>query len=443
MLRRLLKLLHFGSLPTSVEGTVFECGTSVPSDTTTGYETGCVFLHTDGSAGDATYINEGDSDSCDFNVIGTPEQQALSEMSDVGTLTYGSGKILVADGDSYEEVAVSGDATLASTGSLTIATGAVEDSMIEGLSDGQFIIGVDGTAANNAKVTMSGDATLANDGALTLADDCVGADEVDSAADITVGSLVVGEDVTNGIEVSGSDTTGLLLSGTFSGAAISGTGTFNSHFLQVAGSTDFGANKAIYIGAWGSEAEYEDDGGLFRIYGKAQSGGSTSAMIFTRTLTDSTSSVIGYQVYADSDASTPGPTNVEALNCFAMLNSGKYLAASASWMNGLKAGWFKVGAAADSVCNGNVAPIWVDNQVNCAVGGEEYGIIATTGGSRPDGFIGFETSSSGYNQLLYFDSTFNSGAGTCITTDSVPGTQDARIKVWYDGKQYYIPLYRE
>jgi hypothetical protein len=43
-----------------------------------------------------------------------------------------AGKILVGDGTSYEEVAVSGDATLASSGALTIAATSVENSMLAG-----------------------------------------------------------------------------------------------------------------------------------------------------------------------------------------------------------------------------------------------------------------------------------------------------------------------
>ena len=79
-----------------------------------------------------------------------------------------SGQILVGNGTDLVSVAVSGDATLAANGAVTIATGAVEDSMIEGLTASQFIIGVDGTAANNAKVVMSGAGTLSTAGALTL-----------------------------------------------------------------------------------------------------------------------------------------------------------------------------------------------------------------------------------------------------------------------------------
>jgi len=53
------------------------------------------------------------------NVTGEVDMDTL-KMPDVT-----AGKILIGDGTSYEEQAVSGDATLASTGALTIATGAV------------------------------------------------------------------------------------------------------------------------------------------------------------------------------------------------------------------------------------------------------------------------------------------------------------------------------
>ena len=43
-----------------------------------------------------------------------------------------SAKILVADGTSYEEVAVSGDISIASNGAVTIAATSVENSMLAG-----------------------------------------------------------------------------------------------------------------------------------------------------------------------------------------------------------------------------------------------------------------------------------------------------------------------
>jgi len=111
---------------------------------------------------------------------------------------------------------------------------------------------------------------------------------------------------------------------------------------------------------------------------------------------------------------------------------------------GMYGAWLKIGANSNCVCDSGsrAAALWVDNQLSGTVSGEEYGIFASTGASRPTSFLGFETTSSGYSQLLYFDETFNSGAGTCVTTDSVPGTQDARILVYYNGTQYYLALYR-
>jgi len=44
-------------------------GVTVPSDAATGYATSCVFFHTDGGDGSALYVNEGDADSADFNLI--------------------------------------------------------------------------------------------------------------------------------------------------------------------------------------------------------------------------------------------------------------------------------------------------------------------------------------------------------------------------------------
>jgi hypothetical protein len=97
-------------------------GATVPTDGTDGYQTGCIFQHTDGSAEGALYVNEGSVTSCDFNAIVPAGSAELSDLSDVGTLAYTAGKVLVADGDSYEEVAISNHATLAASGALTLAT---------------------------------------------------------------------------------------------------------------------------------------------------------------------------------------------------------------------------------------------------------------------------------------------------------------------------------
>ena len=60
-----------------------------------------------------------------LNLSGDLTVSTLLKMPDVT-----AGKILVGDGTSYEEVAISGDATLDSSGALTIASGAIEESML-------------------------------------------------------------------------------------------------------------------------------------------------------------------------------------------------------------------------------------------------------------------------------------------------------------------------
>ncbi len=151
----------------------------------------------------------------------------------------------------------------------------------------------------------------------------------------------------------------------------------------------------------------------------------------------------GGLVEVEATVSGDGPTNVKGAEFIVNL-----IAAGSKLGNGVMYGaWCKITATvgATTHATSKKAPIWVDNQMNGnnAAPGEEYGIYASTGGLRPDGFIGFETTSSGYDQFLYFDETFNSSAGTMVTTDSVPGgNQDARIKVYYNGTQYYIALYR-
>jgi len=55
------------------DGIVLAYGTTVPTDATTGYAEGCIFIHVDGTTGTAVYINEGSDTSCDFNAVITNE----------------------------------------------------------------------------------------------------------------------------------------------------------------------------------------------------------------------------------------------------------------------------------------------------------------------------------------------------------------------------------
>ena len=97
-----------------------------------------------------------------------------------------SGQILVGDGTDVVSVAVSGDATLAANGALTIAADAVTNAKLANIARGSIKVGgasdaptdldaktsgqiLVGDGTDLASVAVSGDATLAANGAVTLA----------------------------------------------------------------------------------------------------------------------------------------------------------------------------------------------------------------------------------------------------------------------------------
>jgi hypothetical protein len=96
---------------------------------------------------------------------------------DITMGTNTSGHVLVADGTNYNPVAISGDVTIASNGAVTIAAGAVENSMLA-----DDAVGAD-ELASNAVVTAS----IVDDNVTQakIADDAVGADQLASSAVVT------------------------------------------------------------------------------------------------------------------------------------------------------------------------------------------------------------------------------------------------------------------
>ena len=208
----------------------------------------------------------------------------------------------------------------------------------------------------------------------------------------------------------------------------------------------------IRVGAYGTEVDYGADNhqsGVIRTYTTCSGDiSSYDRGAFFCTVTTGAKGAFPVAGLAEANNTGTGPKKLQAGQFIAHLgarSSGAVLATAAGDATaGMYGAWLKVTAAgtANCVSGSRVAAAWIDNQMSGTVSGEEYGLYNTTGASLPDGWAGFNTSSSGYAQLLYFDTTFNSGAGTCVTTDAVPGTQDARIMVWYNGTQYYLPLYR-
>jgi len=68
MIDRICSLLKMKK-PALTTGLLFASGTTVPSDGAAGYQTGCLFQHTDGGAGTALYVNEGTVTACDFDAV--------------------------------------------------------------------------------------------------------------------------------------------------------------------------------------------------------------------------------------------------------------------------------------------------------------------------------------------------------------------------------------
>jgi len=83
MIDRVCSLLKMQK-PEMNRGYLFASGATVPSDGTDGYQTGCIFQHTDGGAGTALYLNEGSITSCDFNRIESPGGSlTIADLQDV------------------------------------------------------------------------------------------------------------------------------------------------------------------------------------------------------------------------------------------------------------------------------------------------------------------------------------------------------------------------
>jgi hypothetical protein len=95
VLARIAELLKMTE-PAASTGMLWMHGTSVPSDGIAGYACGCIFLHTDGGAGTALYVNEGTVSSCNFNPLVGDVTATAAELNKLDgavltTLTPGTG----------------------------------------------------------------------------------------------------------------------------------------------------------------------------------------------------------------------------------------------------------------------------------------------------------------------------------------------------------------
>jgi len=110
MLQRVCHLIKMKP-PANAAGLLFASGATVPADATLGYQTGCLFQHTDGSGGTALYVNEGTYTSCDFNPLDAGSHDGPVTVGAFSSLTAGSGIAISAD-QSYGAVIYGDDGGL-------------------------------------------------------------------------------------------------------------------------------------------------------------------------------------------------------------------------------------------------------------------------------------------------------------------------------------------
>jgi hypothetical protein len=218
-------------------------------------------------------------------------------------------------------------------------------------------------------------------------------------------------------------TGGLVFSGTPAGKVIS-AGSYGSKLTH-------SASELITLAAEGTEDDfYLGIGSYIKVSGEDGKGFPLCTLVES-THTTGTDRMQGLQ--AMSFLGTVGGSEAAHL---------KTLGGDAT--AGMYAGWFKVGANSNCVCDSGsrVAAIWVDNQMSGTISGEEYGLFCTTGASKPDALIGLETTSSGWAQFLLLDETMASAepfvASGCNVSGA--GASEAYLKVSVNGTQYGLPL---
>jgi len=116
MLDRICALLRRKPPIAENVGLLWEDGETVPTDGTSGYQPGCIFQKTNGSAGTVFYLNEGTASSCDFNAVAalTAAQEALLGAT-AGTVAASKAVVVDSNKDitGFRNLTLTGLATLA------------------------------------------------------------------------------------------------------------------------------------------------------------------------------------------------------------------------------------------------------------------------------------------------------------------------------------------
>ncbi|MHA1482087.1 MAG: hypothetical protein ACTSQA_01450 [Candidatus Heimdallarchaeaceae archaeon] len=269
---------------------------------------------------------------------------------------------------------------------------------------------------------------------------------------VDINDSVTGVDIdgaTTAIDI-GDATTGIALTGTYTSSVIDFNGaTSADHVLDFTGITvSGGSGSLVRAGSYSSPIDVGTGGnGLIRMYGETSEASGVYAGTFFLVRTTGAEGVIGDSALVEGSATGESyPSALQGGQFHAGLTAGAKLDgidAHEGVIGGMYGVWAKVYASETSVADADsrVAALWVDNQMSGTVGGEEYGIFATTGASQPDAFIGFETTSSGWDSLFYFDETAYDQKPV-VSGDISGQTKGYYLRVDLNGTMYGIQLYQ-
>lgn len=251
---------------------------------------------------------------------------------------------------------------------------------------------------------------------------------------ITVDTIFVYDRAVIG-ESGGSTAIGLDFQGTYTGDIIDFTDTTVDH-------TGSGGPCLIRAGTYASPISNadEDQSGFIRLYGTTSADGTSYDRGIFACLTTSGAKGV-FPIAGLAEVRDGGdPKKVQAAQFISHLNhTGATLSALGGDVTaGMYGAWLKItaNAGATTESGSRAAPVWLDNQLygsNINAGMEEYAIFSTAGGTVPDAWAGFETTSSGWAQLFHFDET---------AYDQAP-ISNTSLKVLLNATQYYLPLSSE
>lgn len=205
----------------------------------------------------------------------------------------------------------------------------------------------------------------------------------------------------------------------------------------------------IRAGTYGSPVSSSDphQSGMIRLYGSNDAATDDGTGFYDRGLfvylrTDKAKGIHPIAGLAEVRTTAgDGPVEVMGGQFIAGLHTSGAKLNAGGW--GMFGTWNKIysESGSDAEAGTKVAAIWLDNEMNGTVSGEEYTIFATVGVGKPDAFIGFENGASGWENFLYFDETAydedpisNLGAKNEVNSDK-------SIKISLNGTTYYIPIF--